>query len=104
MKPALIEMSTVVTKLWSVDLNKQALEEMILIAASDGEQTIELSDGRRFLISARAVTPKLAAKDFLLKAAPLAKTKDSAASSSNSFGNSLDFTFMFGWDSQSVES
>lgn len=71
MKPALIEMSTVVTKLWSVDLNKQALEEMILIAASDGEQTIELSDGRRFLISARAVTPKLAAKDFLLKGGPL---------------------------------
>lgn len=64
-------MSTVASKVWPVDLTREALEKMILAAASDGDQTIELSDGRRFRLTARAVTPKITAKEFLGKGGPL---------------------------------
>lgn len=58
------------SKVWSVELTKVALEEMILIAASDGEQIIELSDGRRFFLTARAARQKMSAKEFLGKGGP----------------------------------
>lgn len=64
-------MSIVVSKLWPADLTQEALEELILAAVNDGEQTIELSDGRRFTLTARAAKPKMSAKDFLKRGGPL---------------------------------
>ena len=59
-------------KIWSVDVTEGSFEKLILAAAGDGDQTVELSDGRRFVLTARAAEPKMSAKVFLNKGGPLA--------------------------------
>lgn len=56
-----------VSKIWPTDLPKEALEEMILAAANNYDQIVELSDGRRFKVTARVIEAERSAKDFLIK-------------------------------------
>ncbi len=61
----------VFTKIWPTDLPKEAFEEMILAAANNDDQIVELGDGRRFKVTAQVIDPKKSAKDFLIKGGPL---------------------------------
>ena len=59
------------SKVWSARRARDSFEKMLLAAATDGEQIVELEDGSRYLITARVADPKKSAKEFLLRGGPL---------------------------------
>ncbi|MBB3149219.1 hypothetical protein FHS21_005671 [Phyllobacterium trifolii] len=71
----MIERIPVVQKVWSIDEAKDAFDELLSAADTEGEQIIAEPD-RRYVLVAVKYEKKTSAKDFLRKGGPLTEGEE----------------------------